>query len=295
MCIVDDSQDSLQLSRSIAGLSASDTSFIQSVTEIDVDIEDCVVFLDGRNLNSDFYGSRDVALSVILSPLIPLSHTRNLGVFRGRSIPSNWIPKKSDVILLGPEFSVVPTYLRSLRELQLRRTRDFVEEICVLPGQKPSGMFWRIVRTVCDTALKESRVTVWVPRAYEQFARKIWSSHDRLSPDVRITSTNEPWTQAKTSDLAVTTGGQSSIEALCLGVPTIAIPELAAQKDFVYFLSSIGACISTPDSATDDLLHLATTAIKTKALRESLSRIARQTIDGRGGSRIIATIRSLIY
>jgi spore coat polysaccharide biosynthesis predicted glycosyltransferase SpsG len=294
LCIVDDSQDSLQLTRSIAGVSVSDTSFIQSVQEIDTDTTDRVIFLDGRKLNSDSFKTHDAALTVILSPFIPLSTARSLGVFRGCSIPSNWLPKKHDVVLLGPEFAVVPTYLKSLREMQFRETRDLVEEICIFPGQKPSEKFWRVVQTVCDTALQESRITLWVPRIHERYTRCIWNSSSRVSPDIRITSTNRPWTQAKNSDLAITTGGQSSIEALCLGLPTIALPELATQKDFVYFLSSIGACISVPESATADVRHLATTAITTKALRESLSRIALQTIDGLGSSRIIDTVRSLI-
>lgn len=294
LCIVDDAQDSLRLTKSIAGANVSNTSFIHAVQEINADTTDRAIFLDGRRISLDSFNAHDAALTVILSPLIPLSTARSLGVFRGCSIPSNWSPKKRDVVLLGPEFAVVPTYLKSLREMQFRETRDSVEEICIFPGQKPSEMFWRVVKTVCDIALQESRITLWVPRIHEQHTRRIWNSNSRVSPDIRITSTNRPWTQARYSDLAITTGGQSSIEALCLGVPTIALPELAAQKDFVYFLSSIGACISVPDFATADLRHLATTAIATKTLRESLSRIALQTIDGGGSSRIIDTVRSLI-
>lgn len=294
LCIVDDLQDSLRLSELVAGLSVSRLSLIRRVPIPNIDTIGRTIFLDGQKLDSDLFGWDDAALVVIMSPLIPLPSTRSLCVFRGHSIPSVWSPKKQDMVLLGPEFAVVPTYVNALRDSRVRSIRDSVREICIFPGQKSSSKFWQIVTTVCNIALETSQITLWIPKSYEQQVRDMWRSTSHVSPHIQVANTSKPWVQAIHSDLAITAGGQSLVEALCLGIPTIALPELLSQNDFVRYLSSIGACINPHNATSGDRLDLVAAAVTAKDLRESLSHVAFRTIDARGASRIIETVRSLV-
>lgn len=93
-----------------------------------------------------------------------------------------------------------------------------------------------------------------------------------------------------TSDLVVTAGGVTLLEALALGRPTVVVVTAENQRIAAEHVASAGAAVlSTADAAARDAVALATDP----ARRRALSKRAAELIDGRGADRVAAAIVEL--
>jgi hypothetical protein len=283
----------MEMSVSIGELNFEYLSSFQELEHRKIDASRCVVFLDGHTVDIESLNWHNPKLTVVLSPLIRIPRTRCLGVFRGFSVPATWSPKKRDVILLGPRYAVVPSYVAALRNSRILNARDVIKDICIFPGQKSSAAFWQVVRALCDRALRDSEVTLWVNKLSESEAKQLWKAQDRRIPIIRVTDPKRPWLDVCYPDLAITTGGQSLIEALCLGIPTIAMPEFDSQFDFVRHLAVEGACLIPDRSRISHDIRSLLSMTTERQVRQGLSRNATKAIDGHGGSRILEAATKL--
>jgi spore coat polysaccharide biosynthesis predicted glycosyltransferase SpsG len=99
------------------------------------------------------------------------------------------------------------------------------------------------------------------------------------------------------ADLAITAGGLSAYEALCAGVPLIALAYDEFQQKTITSLESAGGCINL--GAGDALDPMRFTEILSgieldRDMRVRLSCIGRSLVDGLGGERVSQIIRQSI-
>jgi UDP-2,4-diacetamido-2,4,6-trideoxy-beta-L-altropyranose hydrolase len=105
-------------------------------------------------------------------------------------------------------------------------------------------------------------------------------------------------THLANADVAVVAGGGTLYEACAVGVPTIALAVVAAQRVAIEAFAARGAVIDG-GQATDGVPTLTRTAAAVaRLLRDATacrrqSRAARRLVDGRGPLRVAARIRSL--
>jgi len=93
----------------------------------------------------------------------------------------------------------------------------------------------------------------------------------------------------KDVNLAVGAGGLSLYERACMGIANIALPIADNQKPLCHWLSAKGGCIHiAPDDRELEkrLFDNIKLLIETEALRNDISRTARELVDGLGAIRI---------
>ncbi len=99
------------------------------------------------------------------------------------------------------------------------------------------------------------------------------------------------------ADLAITAGGLSAYEALCVGTPLMALSYDDMQQRAIQSLSEAGVCISLgpgnildPARLADQLSNIESNLEE----RKKISRRGRQLVDGLGACRVSKVIRDLI-
>jgi spore coat polysaccharide biosynthesis predicted glycosyltransferase SpsG len=102
----------------------------------------------------------------------------------------------------------------------------------------------------------------------------------------------------KDADLAITAGGLSAYEALCAGIPLLALSYDELQQKTITGLESAGCCISLGAGDVLDPMRFAEilTSIELDLNRRvKLSCIGRSLVDGLGGERVARIIRQSIH
>ncbi len=99
------------------------------------------------------------------------------------------------------------------------------------------------------------------------------------------------------ADVAITAGGLSAYEALCVGTPLTALAWDQWQAETIAGLCARGACL---DLGSGDSLgpakvaHVLGSLQQNRACREQMSARGRAVVDGRGAERVAAIVRGLI-
>jgi UDP-2,4-diacetamido-2,4,6-trideoxy-beta-L-altropyranose hydrolase len=100
------------------------------------------------------------------------------------------------------------------------------------------------------------------------------------------------------ADLAVSAGGQTLIELLRAGVPTVAVESAANQKRGLLALARRGLVLSAGaagDPGIGDRVRLqAERLVSDRALRASLAAAGQSAVDGRGARRVAAALEGLL-
>jgi spore coat polysaccharide biosynthesis predicted glycosyltransferase SpsG len=102
----------------------------------------------------------------------------------------------------------------------------------------------------------------------------------------------------RNSDLAVTAGGISAYEALCSGVPLMALSWDSLQQTAIDRIEEAGGCVSlgAGDDLTPEFLAGAIGKIDADAAaREKMIQRGVKIVDGRGAERVAAIIRGAIH
>ena len=100
------------------------------------------------------------------------------------------------------------------------------------------------------------------------------------------------------ADIAITAGGLSAFEAICVGTPLIAVAFDELQQVTLTALAAANACfdLGLVASLEPEKLAESLTALETDfSLRRRLSESGRQVVDGRGAERVAALIRRLVH
>lgn len=96
--------------------------------------------------------------------------------------------------------------------------------------------------------------------------------------------------------VAVVAGGVTLYEAAALGVPTVAVPIVAAQRPTVRAFARAGATVSPRSTGTNDVAAIAAAVSRLMADRGRARRIAargRRLVDGRGLGRVTRALDAL--
>jgi spore coat polysaccharide biosynthesis predicted glycosyltransferase SpsG len=97
-----------------------------------------------------------------------------------------------------------------------------------------------------------------------------------------------PWRLIEDADVAITGGGQSLLERLAIGVPTVGLAVADNQEPPLQCVAHAKAAVSLGSMKGDWIARLraALTTLRDPALRRRLSVAAQHLIDGRGAARV---------
>jgi spore coat polysaccharide biosynthesis predicted glycosyltransferase SpsG len=147
--------------------------------------------------------------------------------------------------------------------------------------------------------------TEWIlPVVAEVFGRDCWidillgSSSPNVSAVAAFANGNaswrlhlddaSPWRLIEGADVAITGGGQSLLERLAIGVPTVGLAVADNQQQPLQCVAHAKAAISLGPVHGDwtARLRAALTTLRDPAVRRQLSAAAQHLIDGRGAARV---------
>jgi spore coat polysaccharide biosynthesis predicted glycosyltransferase SpsG len=105
--------------------------------------------------------------------------------------------------------------------------------------------------------------------------------------------------QLSVSGIAIVAGGQTLYEACSLGVPTVSVAVVRAQRPAIEACASAGAVLDAGGPEMDDataarVANGVARLFESRELRERVSARARLLIDGRGAQRVARRIASLV-
>jgi UDP-2,4-diacetamido-2,4,6-trideoxy-beta-L-altropyranose hydrolase len=99
----------------------------------------------------------------------------------------------------------------------------------------------------------------------------------------------QPWAVAEGADLAISGAGQSLLERLAFGIPTLAVAVVDNQKPVLAGVVAADAAVELagPESFLEEAAALRISAVATsRETRERLSVAAQKLVDGRGAERV---------
>lgn len=204
-----------------------------------------VLILDGAALDTEALTSAANASScVILSSLLKTPSVRTLHIHRSSSIPPSWRPKSVDAVCASLQYAVVPSYVENL----VRRPAGSMEDapqfqsLAIMSG---SGLTEELT---CELAWQVSRMSALAPVlvmvAGDATAVIAWLMKHQFAakPRVEIVNGGAPWEHLVVAHRVIATAGQSLIEAIALGIDTVALPVNHAQQAIIGELVTKDAC-----------------------------------------------------
>ena len=165
--------------------------------------------------------------------------------------------------LLGPSFALLRDEFRRARSTP-KHTAE-VRRILITLGGDPSPALVNEIRTVVAQVAPKAAV------------------------DVADGARADMVDLMASADLAVSAAGTTTLELCCMGVPSLLIPIASNQLPVANALGRHGAAMSSSLANLEvDLRSVVTDAL----LRSQLSNRAFELVDGRGASRVVASMRS---
>jgi spore coat polysaccharide biosynthesis predicted glycosyltransferase SpsG len=183
--------------------------------------------------------------------------------------------------LAGPAYAALRPDFWDLPE---RRLGERAERVLVTTG---SGQFDPLGCELAEAlavALPASRVTL--VRGPQAAGPAPTGVDELVAPE----SLAEPLLQ---SDLAVTAGGQTMLEAAAAGTPCVALPLVENQRRQVATLSELGAVRAVDPVTVTDATAAARGLVEDFSARRRLSSAAQKAVDGGGALRVASEIAKL--
>jgi spore coat polysaccharide biosynthesis predicted glycosyltransferase SpsG len=187
--------------------------------------------------------------------------------------------------LLGPSYAMLAAPYADKGQPEIRRS---VEEVVVGIGVIDAADATSLVLEGLEMALPEARVEVVLgsgsPNVERVAALVAGHKNWRLRLDLR-----RPWEVVARSDLSISGGGQSLLERMALGIPTIGISVADNQRPALAGVAGAGAAV---DLGPIDELSAASVAAAVADLaadggrRAALSANAQRLVDGQGAARV---------
>jgi spore coat polysaccharide biosynthesis predicted glycosyltransferase SpsG len=201
-------------------------------------------------------------------------------------------PRRGRAITLrGPRFTVLDLRVASARaERRRRRTSDRGRVLIALGGG--SYIFSVVQPLVDDIARRCPGATITVAAGFCRQTRTALGAARWIDrPDGLVRDLAK-------SDVAVVGGGVTLYEACAIGVPTVAIAVVPAQRAAVAAFARRGAVIDAGALAEQGMVVSKAGAAVARLLRDASARrrsssAGRRLIDGRGAIRIAARFRAL--
>ena len=192
--------------------------------------------------------------------------------------------------LLGPSYAMLATAYAGRPRPMIRAK---VERIAIGMGLVDrAGAAARILRALAPTFAAECRIDVLLgaqcPNLDEVDAlvrrRDRWSLH---------VNADAPWRMLEHADLCISAAGQSLLERLALGLPTIAVAVAENQRATLSGAAAAGAVLDLgmlADWSDARLVAALTDLAGDPARRLAFSAAAQTLVDGRGAARVAALL-----
>jgi len=198
----------------------------------------------------------------------------------------------------GPEWAILHPFYARFHELAGKSgngagKREAISEIIVAcGGTDPSGITSRILKTL-DRHREPFRITV-----VDGAGRRSQSLSCQHHPLRVMRSIPSLARLLYRSDLAFVSGGITMSECLCLGVPTVVLPQHEEQFINAARFASQGALLVTPPPNDLDFRIAIEVVVEgvfgEKGLRESIARTGWSLVDGRGIQRLKKVLSSFM-
>lgn len=184
--------------------------------------------------------------------------------------------------LAGPAYAALrPAFW----DLPKRNLRESVERVLVTTG---SGQFDPLGCELAE-ALATAFPTTRVSLVRGPYATG--GAPTRVEELVAPESLAEPLLQ---SDLVVTSGGQTMLEAAATGTPCVALPLVENQSGQVATLSNLGAVRTADPVTVGEAAAAVRELVDDFPARRRLTRAAQKAVDGNGARRVAAEIAKLV-
>jgi len=200
-------------------------------------------------------------------------------------------------ILTGPAYMVLDPALRESRRKPPRAGKEIRTVFINLGGGDSRKYFSRVLEGMkIWVANAEIEVEVIGMRGFIEWGQENFNEN-ALRPLRFRWESGDAAGFLRASDLAVTAGGISAYEALCSGVPLLALSWDSLQQTTIDLIDEAGACVNlgAGDDLTPEFLAAALGKINGDAdVRKKMARNGIKLVDGRGAERVTKIIRRVI-
>jgi spore coat polysaccharide biosynthesis predicted glycosyltransferase SpsG len=197
-------------------------------------------------------------------------------------------------IFRGTDYMILDPVLQQLHQKR-RRIRKKIQSIIVnLGGGNSQAFFPKILEGV---KLWDREVTVVGIRGFIRWGQDRLERMDWRPIHFRWESAS-PYPFLMNADLAITAGGLSAYEALCIGTPLLALSYDPLQQITIHAMAGAGACVDLGPGEDLNPMQLAETLARLDADREGRARISlngKKEVDGCGAERVSCIVRESIH
>lgn len=248
-------------------------------------------------------GLRDLIIEA-RSRSIPVLSIHDLGlnplpsdaVIDGSIFPvTEGFPRRETAFYTGTAYLVLGPVFGLLHQ-QRKRIKDRVQSITVILGGGDSRRYFEKTLTGLRAWGKDIEVTGFA--GFTEWGQEEVAARDWGPLRFRWAGRTEPVERSLIqSDIAITAGGLTAFEALCVGTPLLALSHDGYQHFTVSMLAKADACIDLGEGELlkpESLPAILTELDESRARRERMSFNGRQIVDGRGAERVSALIRKIV-
>ncbi|TLM80557.1 MAG: hypothetical protein FDZ70_00215 [Actinobacteria bacterium] len=190
----------------------------------------------------------------------------------------------------GLQFSMVRPEVAAERDAAGAVRNDAGRVLVLFGGSDAGGMTARALAQMADAGIG-AEVDVVVGPGVPGLDPQVPGA-DAFDARVHVDPPDLPRLMAS-ADLAVSGGGTTLLELMCLGRPTVVAPRTADESEFAHAIAAQGGCLVV-DPAEEDAIGTAVRELASDArARERLSECARALVDGRGPIRIAESLEAL--
>lgn len=176
------------------------------------------------------------------------------------------------------------------------KPKDSIREECnrilvSFGAADPCNLTCRILKILVKLAV-EININVILGPAYN-YRRELNKLLQNSRRDITTkTNVKNMYNEIMNADIGIVSGGDTCLEMIYTGTPTMIIPSIWYEKETAGYLAEKGAaeCVYL-DEGDEKILNGIEDLIHNYSKRKSLSRIGRKIIDGKGIERVFAIIK----
>jgi UDP-2,4-diacetamido-2,4,6-trideoxy-beta-L-altropyranose hydrolase len=198
--------------------------------------------------------------------------------------------QKDCELLLGPRYALLRDEFQAKRS-SVNAISDQVRSVVVtLGGSAPEKLTRQVACAVCEVLPKRAEVHVILNAEAAREDPAVGSGPADPANMCFHYGVRGMAEFMGGADIAVTAGGVSALEALCLGRPLLVVPWVENQRAATEHLLSDGYCLFGGDGTAFDAEAFGQTLLRlaeSPQERSRMSELGMQLVDGRGASRAL--------
>lgn len=196
-------------------------------------------------------------------------------------------------LLLGPRYCLLRREFGAWRDWRREISSVCQRMLVTMGGSDPENLTARVIEALDLARLEIMETTVVIGGSNPHFAmlqNLAVQSGQRISVQRDLSNMAEPMAAA---DLAISAAGSTCWELFLLGVPALLLDMADNQTEVVKELDRRGCAIRVGDRtvSVDGIADQLRRLVRSRELRESLSRCSRELVDGKGAMRVVSVLR----